>query len=316
MRALTLNDGVELRNIDAPSRERHEALVQVRLAGVCATDLELARGYMGFRGVLGHEFVGEVVASPNARWIGRRVVGEINVGCGSCARCKAGLSRHCDTRSVLGIKAKDGCFAEYLTLPLDNLIEVPAQVPDEMAVFTEPLAAAFEILEQVHIGPNSRALVLGDGRLGLLCAMVLAHIGCDTHMLGRHEAKLAIARAHGVRTFALPDGPLHTYGVVVEATGNPEGLARAIELTEPRGTLVLKTTQRESPALDLNQVVIREISLVGSRCGPFGPALRAMASGRIDPRPLIHERFDLEEGVRALARAGEPGVLKVLLQMS
>lgn len=299
-----------------------EVLVRVRVAGVCATDLELTRGYMGFAGTLGHEFVGEVVTEGSAL-AGRRVVGEINAACGHCADCVAGMGRHCASRSVLGIVARDGCMAEYLCLPERNLLPVPDGVSDEAAVFTEPLAAALEILEQVHIAPAAHVAVLGDGRLGLLVAMALQAAGCAPLLVGRHPHKLAIAEAAGVSTVLAREGedsaefllPRH-FDVVVDATGRTTGVAQALELLKPRGTLVLKTTVAENPALDLARVVVDEITIVGSRCGRFAPALAMLERGAIDPTALIQYRYPLREGAAALKRAGECGVLKVLVTMS
>jgi threonine dehydrogenase-like Zn-dependent dehydrogenase len=299
-----------------------EALVRVRLAGVCATDLELMAGYQGgFRGVLGHEFVGEVVDAPEMpEWIGRRVVGEINIGCGDCALCRRGLGRHCRTRQVIGIHARDGAFAEYIAVPTANLHDVPETVDDETAVFTEPLAAALEILEQVHIEPDSVVVVVGDGRLGLLCAQALALTGCKLTMVGRHAAKLAhLQGMRGVRTLladpatltALADEPAD---VVVEATGSPDGFALARRLVRPAGTLVMKSTYAGGLAnFDVSRLVVDEVSVVGSRCGPFAPALRLLEQGLISVKPLIEARYGLERAVEAIEYAGRKGVLKVVI---
>lgn len=315
MKALSLANDLGLCELDVPRRQPGEALIRVRMAGICNTDLELVRGYMGFRGVLGHEFVGDVVECDDPAWQGARVNGEINLGCGACDTCARGLARHCPTRRVLGILEKDGCFAEYLTLPLRNLVRVPEDLSDELAVLTEPLAAAFEILEQVHVAPGQRALVLGDGKLGLLCALVLASVGAQVELVGKHQDKLAIARAQGVTTHLLRDAPRGQYDLVVEATGSPEGMRFAVERTRPRGTLVLKSTFHGETTLAMAPLVIHEITVVGSRCGPFPPALTALAQKRIDPRPLLHATYPLAEGMRALEHAAAPGVLKVLLDM-
>lgn len=315
MRALSLDPDLALREMDTPEPQPEEALLKVRAAGVCNTDLELVRGYMDFRGVLGHEFVGEVVSCDVPHWVGKRVTAEINLGCGKCELCLSGLSRHCASRTVLGILGKDGCFGEWLTMPVRNLVEVPDELDDDQAVFAEPLAAAFEILEQVHIEPTDRVLVLGDGKLGTLIGLALAPIGAELHVLGKHPNKLAITGRQGARTWALPDRPPGQFDVVVEATGSPGGMADAIAYTRPRGTLVLKSTFHGTTELALSPLVIHELTVVGSRCGPFVPALRAMAAGRVDPRPLLSEQFALADGVRALERAAEPGVHKVLLRM-
>lgn len=299
--------------IDPPPLGPGEARIRVRRAGICSTDLEIVRGYMGFTGTLGHELVGEVIESADPSWLGARVTGEINLGCGRCARCLAGLARHCATRTVLGILGKDGCFADEVTLPLANLHAVPDDVSDELAVFVEPLAAAFEILEQVAIRPDSRVAVLGDGKLGTLVAMVLAQSGAELTVIGRHRAKLDRVAKLVSRT-ALADERIDgDFDVVVEATGSPSGLARAVALLRPRGTLVLKSTFHGTTELDTAKLVIDEITLVGSRCGPFPPAIRALASKRIDPSPLVEASYPLADGVRALERAAEPGVAKVLL---
>lgn len=313
MKALRVDGSPRVVDVAPPTLGPGEARIRVRRAGICSTDLEIVRGYMRFSGTLGHEFVGEVVESADPSWVGRRVCGEINLGCGRCARCLAGLSRHCATRTVLGILGKDGCFAEELTLPLANLHAVPDSLSDDAAVFVEPLAAAFEILEQIAIPPDSRVAVLGDGKLGTLVTMVLAQTGAEVTMIGRHPRKLERVRRVGALA-RLADEPIAGgFDVVVEATGSPSGLGRAQALLRPRGTLVLKSTYHGTVTLDTAPIVIDEITIVGSRCGPFAPALRALAAGRIDPSPLIEASYPLADGVRALERAAEPGVAKVLL---
>lgn len=315
-------DAARVVDVPVPVPGPSEVLVRVRLAGVCATDLELTRGYMGFAGTLGHEFVGEVVTEASAL-SGQRVVGEINAACGSCPDCLSGMDRHCASRSVLGIVARDGCMAEYLCLPERNLLPVPDAVSDEAAVFAEPLAAALEILEQVHIPPAAHVAVLGDGRLGLLIAMALQAAGGAPLLVGRHAHKLAIAEAAGVSTVLAYEGedsaefllPRH-FDVVVDATGRASGVTHALELLKPRGTLVLKTTVAENPGLDLARIVVDEITIVGSRCGRFAPALAMLERCAIDPTPLIQDRYALIDAAAALERAGEPGVVKVLVTMS
>jgi threonine dehydrogenase-like Zn-dependent dehydrogenase len=299
-----------------------EALIRVNLAGICATDIELTRGYKGgFRGVLGHEFVGEVVAAPDAPdWVGRRVVGEINIGCGQCAFCRRGLGKHCRQRTCIGIVQRDGVFAEYLVLPVANLHAVPDTVSDDQAVFVEPLAAAFEILEQVAITPASRVLVHGDGRLGLLCAQVLATTGCDLTVIGRHPEKLALLPMVGSSKRLLSQSATYAAlarepaDVVVEVTGSPDGFACALSLTRPAGILVLKSTfASRIQEFDVSQLVVDEITVVGSRCGPFAPALAALANRSVDVLPLIQARYPLCAGLDAFARAGQKGALKVLI---
>jgi threonine dehydrogenase-like Zn-dependent dehydrogenase len=305
--------GPALHEHDVPVAGDDEALVRVRLAGICNTDLEIVRGYMNFAGVLGHELFGVVEACRDPAWIGKRVVGEINLACGSCSWCARGLGRHCPTRRVLGIVGKDGCFAQYATLPIANLHAVPDAIDDRHAVFVEPLAAAFEILEQVHVEPGMRVLVAGDGKLGLLCAMVLRDAGAHVTVLGRHARKLAIAERVGCRIAPPGDLDQRGFDLAVEATGSSDGLGAAIDRIRPRGTVVLKSTTHGTAEVHTARIVVPEVTLVGSRCGPFAPAIAALSERRIDPTPLLDESFALADGVRALARAGEPGVLKVLL---
>ena len=299
--------------VPVPEVDAETALVRVRLAGVCNTDLELTRGYMGFRGVLGHEFVG-VVADGPAAWRGRRVVGEINFGCGRCDACARGLARHCPTRRVMGILNADGAFAEYVAVPLANLHAVPDGVADEAAVFAEPLAAAFEIVEQVRIAPGQRCVVLGDGKLGLLAAQVLAQAGARVLAVGKHPAKLAILARRGIETVRLDAWDRARADVVVEATGSAAGLALAVAATRPRGILVLKSTVAAPAAFNPAPLVIDEITVVGSRCGPFEPALNALAAGTVDVTGLIAARHSLCDGVAALRHAAQPGLLKVLIE--
>lgn len=311
MRALVLAEsGPVVRDVPPPDRPG-EARIRLRLGGVCATDLELARGYLGFRGTLGHEWVGTVEAAPDPAWVGARVVGDINVPCRACATCRAGRPTHCPHRTVLGIQGRDGAFGEWLSLPVDNLHRVPDGVPDEAAVFVEPLAAACEILEQVHVRPSDRVVVLGTGRLGQLCARVLALTGAETWGVGRNPATRALLPAD-VRASAPDEAPTGA-DVVVDCTGSADGLAWATRLVRPRGTVVLKTTVHDVGAVHPNGWVIDEVTLVGSRCGPFAPALRLLAGGRVDPTPLITDRFPLARGVEALGRAAAPGAVKVLL---
>ncbi len=291
-----------------------EALVRVRLVGICNTDLELVRGYMAFRGVLGHEFVGEVVQGPDPAWIGRRVVGDINAACTTCATCRAGRHTHCPNRTTLGIDRRDGALADMLLLPQANLYAVPDNVPDKAAVFVEPLAAACEILEQVQLRPTDRVVVLGDGKLGLLVAAVLRLTGCDLTLVGRHPDKLAIAAGWGVPVQrADQELSARSADVVVECTGSPAGFAQARALLRPRGILVLKSTYHGDLTVDLSALVVDEITLIGSRCGPFAPALRLLAAGLIDPRPLISAVYNLDKGETAFAHAAAAGVLKVLV---
>jgi threonine dehydrogenase-like Zn-dependent dehydrogenase len=287
--------------------------VRVRLAGICSTDLQIFQGYMGFQGVPGHEWVGEVCAGPQA-WIGQRVVGEINFACGQCTWCAQDLGRHCPTRRVMGILQADGCFAEYMAVPVSNLHPVPDGVPDAAAVFTEPLAAACEILEQVHVHPGETVVVLGDGKLGLLCAQVLQSTGAHVRVIGKHPAKLALAQSWGLATTLLSAWQPAQADVVVEATGSTEGLALAIDTVRPRGTLVLKSTVAARHTLSLAPLVIHEVTVVGSRCGRFPAALQALAQQRVAVLPLIEHTYPLGAGPEAVAHASRPGSNKILLQ--
>jgi threonine dehydrogenase-like Zn-dependent dehydrogenase len=314
MRALRLDArGARIAEVAAPELLPGNAVVRVALAGVCNTDLELVKGYMGFRGVLGHEFVGTVEQGPR-EWQGRRVVGEINFACGRCATCAAGLPRHCPTRTVMGIQGADGAIAEQVRVPLANLHAVPDSVPDLRAVFTEPLAAAFEILEQVEVARGERCLVLGDGKLGLLAAQVLADAGARVLAVGRHPGKLALLAKRGIETSLAGDWRPEPFELVVEATGSADGFRTAVAATRPRGTLVLKSTLAESPQVDLAPLVIHEIRVVGSRCGPFEPALRALADESVEVEPLVSARVPLARAEEALALAAAPGALKVLIE--
>lgn len=293
-----------------------EALVRVRLAGICNTDLEIVRGYMGFRGVLGHEFVGVVEECADESLIGQRVVGEINCYCGECPTCRAGAPTHCPNRTTLGIWGRDGAFADYLSLPVANLHTVPEALSDATAVFVEPLAAALEILEQVHVKPTDRVVVLGDGKLGLLVAQVLALTGCRLVVGGHHEEKLDILRQRGMKARLVSELPKEKADVVVDCTGHPDGFAAARELVKPRGTLVLKSTFHGDVQVNLSALVVDEITLVGSRCGPFAPALHLLERDLVDVESLISATYPLDEGLAAFERAQQKGVLKVLLDMA
>lgn len=311
MRALRW-DGARLelaRDRPDPAPGPGEALVEIRLAGICRTDLELCRGYLDFRGTPGHEWVGRVLDAPERAWIGARVVGEINFGCGACPACRGGLARHCPARRVQGIAGVDGAFAERAAVPVAVLHRVPDDLPDDTAVFVEPAAAAFEILEQLGPMAGRRAIVLGDGKLGLLVAQVLAAAGADVVVAGHHRDKLALAERLGL-SIAAPEAGAD---LVVDATGSPAALAQALALVRPRGTVVLKTTVAGEHRLQLATAVINEVTILGSRCGPFAPALAALRDGRIRVAPLIEARYPLADGVAAFAHAARPGARKVLL---
>ncbi len=314
MRALRFDDNtLRLADIALPERSG-EALIRVSLAGICNTDLEIVRGYAGFSGTLGHEFVGVVESCEDRSWIGQRVVGEINIGCGACDVCRNDDARHCPSRRTVGIRSRDGAFAEYLSLPVQNLRAVPANVLDRQAVFTEPLAAACEILDQVPITTGDRVAVIGDGKLGQLIARVLATTGCELTLIGKHESKLGLAARAGIQTVLLSDLKANRFDRVVEATGSASGLQLAIDLVRPRGTVILKSTIHGNVSLDTSKVVVNEINLVGSRCGRFAPALDLLARGAIDLAPLITREFPLSDGVEAMEEAGRAGIMKVLIR--
>ena len=308
------------------------ALIRVRMAGICNTDVEILRGYHQFHGVPGHEFVGEVVevagvsAAVRKRWVGKRVAGEINVSCSAygykplCEFCRRGLNTHCARRTVLGIVAHDGAFAEYLALPLENLHPIPANVPDEKAVFVEPLAAACQILEQIPIRKFPTAAVLGDGKLAQLIARVLQAAGSKITVYGKHETKLKLAQQAGIKTCKIRGDANDwkrvkgSYRLVVEATGSPTGLTLAQHMTEPRGTLLLKSTFHGAAPVETWPIVVKEITVVGSRCGPFAKAIALLRSGKVDPTPLISRTFSLKNAPEAIRYAQEPNVMKVLVR--
>lgn len=305
-------------DIPVPVPGNGEALVRVRLAGICATDLELVRGYYPYAGVPGHEFVGDVVAvasqdEAGISWVGARVVGEINASCGSCESCLAGRPTHCENRTVLGIINRNGAFAEYLVLPLANLHRVPEIVPDESAVFTEPLAAALEIQQQVSILPTDRVLVIGAGRLGQLAAWTLKQTGCDLKVVARHSRQKALLAKQGIRSIEEGEISPRKSDVVIEASGSPSGFELARRAVRPRGTIVLKSTYKGDLQVNFSAIVVDEITLVGSRCGPFPPALRMLQSGLVEPTSLIESRYPLSQGVLAFEQAAQAGVLKILL---
>jgi len=292
-----------------------EALVKVTVSGICNTDIEITRGYSGFEGTLGHEFVGIVERSPGNHLIGKRVVGEINAGCGKCQLCLSGDSRHCSSRSVLGIVSRDGCHSEYVSLPVTNLIEVPENVPDSRAVFAEPLAAAIAISERIEVLDGDRIAVVGDGKLGILCALALSRLSRDTILIGKHESKMTVASGLGIGCMSLDEaaGMNRTFDIVVEASGSQSGFDTAMALVRPRGAIVLKSTYQGSPTWEAWKVVVDEISIIGSRCGRLESAIRFLSASEIEVEKLITETFSLNEGVEAMHRAQEKGVLKILL---
>ncbi len=317
MKALRFeNDNLEIRDIAVP-QPNGEALVRVLQSGICNTDLEIVRGYAGFAGTIGHEFVGVVEKSDDApALVGKRVVGEINAGCGKCDLCLRHDSRHCPNRTVLGIVGRDGAHAEFLTLPSRNLLIVPDEVSNQQAVFAEPLAAAFGITEQVEILSETRVAVVGDGKLGILCAASLALKSDGVFLIGKHREKLKLAKQNGVETVLLENAAKlnRTFDVAVEASGSESGFAVALDLLKPRGKLILKSTFHGTPTWQAARVVVDEITIVGSRCGRFAPALELLRVGKINVENLISDQFALRDGVRAMRRATEKGVLKVLLE--
>ena len=317
MQALWLEKGsLSLRqDVPLPAPGSDEALIKVRLAGICATDLEMVRGYYPFTGILGHEFVGEVVQAPgHTNRIGQRVVGEINITCGQCHHCRSGRRTHCEQRTTLGIRDRNGAFAEYLTLPVENLHSVPASISDEAAVFTEPLAAALEINQQIHIHPDDHVLVVGAGRLGQLIAQTLTLTGCQLNVVVRHALHQELLAEQGITTIIEEEVAARQWDIVVEATGSPSGFDLARRALRPRGTLVLKSTYKGNMEVNFSSLVVDEICLIGSRCGPFPPALNLLQRGLVQPARLISERFPFARAQSAFERAAQPGVLKVLLQ--
>ena len=318
MKAVVFSDNLKLVNdYKKPVANAGEALVKVLMAGICNTDFEITKGYMGYNGILGHEFVGvvEEVNSEDKTLLGKRVVGEINCGCGVCDYCKQGLERHCFNRQTLGIWKKDGCMAEYVTMPVKNLLEVPENVANEEAVMVEPLAAALEILEQLHIRPDSKVLVLGDGKLGLTIALALSGAGLDVTQVGKHSNKLGITKKQGIKTILLNDLEItKTWDVVVEATGSINGFETALSLTKPRGVLVLKSTVASGKEFNFAPIVIDEITILGSRCGQFAPALRLLEQKRIDFKPLISDVYSIDNAIEAFEKNKEKSSIKVLIE--
>ncbi len=317
MKALRFeNNQLKLAEIAKPNHES-EALVRVLKSGICNTDVEIVRGYAGFEGTIGHEFVGVVEDADDKNLIGKRVVGEINVGCGVCDLCKTGDERHCPLRTVLGIHGRDGAHAEFLTLPAKNLLEVPTEISNAEAVFVEPLAAAFGITEQVEITPEMRVAVIGDGKLGNLCAQTLVLKSENVSLVGKHKEKLSLVERRNIEGVLLEDAVRlkRAFDVVVEASGSETGFNLALDLLKPRGKLVLKSTFHGKPSWEAWRVVVDEITIVGSRCGRFAPALELLRDKKVDVESLIDTEFSLAQGVKALELAQEKGVMKVLLTM-
>jgi len=299
-----------------PALELGDTLIKVHQAGICSTDIEITRGYMNYKGVLGHEFVGTVVSSPDKSLIGQRVTGEINCVCGRCDMCLSGLSNHCRNRTVLGIVNHDGAFAEFVRLPANNCHAIPDTIDNDSAVFIEPLAAAFQVLKQIRIDPRTWVTVLGDGRLGLLVAQVLRNVGCPVRVIGKHPQKMALLEKWQIRSRLLSDiAPRHDQDVVVDCTGSAAGFELATQIVRPRGTVVLKSTVAQGKPLNLAPIVIDELSIIGSRCGPFREAINALTEKTVDVISLISRRMKLEQGVEAMEVAKRNDVLKVILQV-
>ena len=316
MLALRVNDNrLAVEDIKLAPK-RNETLVRVTLSGICNTDLEIARGYAGFNGTIGHEFVGVVERSPVNELNGQRVVGEINAGCGKCSLCRAGDPRHCAKRTVLGIVGRDGAHAEYLFLPSINLVRVPNKISDERAVFTEPLAAACGILERVSVDGSTNVAVIGDGKLGLLSAQVLALKSKRVVLVGKHPSKMSVVEKWGIETLTLRHAEKlkGKFDIAVEASGSPSGFELALNLLKPKGSLVLKSTVHDLTAIDASRIVVNEISIIGSRCGRFAPALELLKKNAVDVDSLISDELPLTRGVEAMSRAAQKGVLKVLLR--
>lgn len=321
MRALVFNNKLELKqDFEKPTPKENEALIKVKLVGICNTDYEITKGYMGYNGILGHEFVGvvEEINGDDKSLLGKRVVGEINLGCKNCDYCAKGLERHCPNRQTLGIFNKDGCFADYVTLPLSNLLEVNEKINNETAVFVEPLAAALEILEQLHIKPYEKVCVLGDGKLGLITALALNASNVDVTLVGKHQNKLDIAREQNVKTVLLENLKQEdnkSFDVVVEATGRVSGFETSLSLVKPRGVLVLKSTIATGKELNLAPIVIDEITVLGSRCGQFAPALRLMEKNVIDFSKLVSAKLSFDDAVLGFEKNKEKNTIKILLEM-
>ena len=317
MKALYFDGKLMLREVPKPQPAPGEALIKVLFAGICGTDREILRGYSGFHGIPGHEFVGRVVECGDTTWLNQRVVGEINVACGQCRWCGKGLGRHCPHRTVLGIVNRPGVFAEYVALPVTNLHKVPDEISDQAATFTEPVAAACEILEQLPLAAGTRVAIIGDGRLGLLVAQVLRHAGAQVTLIGRHRWKLDLARTWGITVLSegVEELTPSSFPLTVDATGSPRGLAEALRLVEPRGTVVMKSTFHGAASFDATKLVVDEVTLLGSRCGLFAPALELLRGEHVTVSRLVTRTFPLAQGLEAFEYLDQTSALKVLLEM-
>ena len=314
MKALFLKKGrLVIKTLSKPSPLENEALIKVLKAGICNTDLELTEGYMRFEGILGHEFVGRVAKAADSKWLGKRVVGEINLGCGKCEYCLRGMEEHCPRRQVLGISGKNGAFAEYLTLPLENLHLLPSSISDVEAIFIEPLAASLEILEQIRIKKQDSVVVLGDGKLGLLIAQVMKLKTPRVSCVGRHKKKLEILKEKKIETYFDGKKLRKKFDVVIEVTGNEQGLSEALFLVKPRGKVILKSTFQEKPKVDISKIVVDEIHLLGSRCGPFSKAIEVLRKKQVEVERMVDGDFPLDKAREAFAFAQKPETIKVLI---
>ncbi len=321
MKALVYDNELKLeKNYPMPDVKENEVLIKTSMVGICNTDYEITKGYMGYKGVLGHEFVGvveKIGSNVDKNLIGKRVVGEINLACNNCEWCHKGLQRHCPNRSTLGIFKKDGCFSEYFTLPKENVIEISDNINDETATFTEPLAAAYEILEQLHIRPDSKVAVVGDGKLGLCISLVFSALNVDFIHIGKHQEKLDISKNNGVKTILLSDlkeQDKKSFDYVVEATGSTGGFELSASLVKPRGTLILKSTIVAKEGLNLASIVVDEITVVGSRCGQFKPILRLLEKGKINVKPLITKIYNIDDFKEAFEANSKKDTLKILVK--
>jgi threonine dehydrogenase-like Zn-dependent dehydrogenase len=317
MKALIFDGKIRIeKNVPIPKRKPFEVLIRVLKAGICQTDLEIIKGYLHFQGILGHEFVGIIEESSNQELLGKRIVGEINLACGKCIYCQKEMPSHCNARSVLGIKDKNGCFAEYITLPVNNIHVIPDSIANDEAIFVEPLAAALQILTQVHIRPRDDVIILGDGRLGHLCTQVMSLTGAQVQTVGKHLGKLKILKKRGIKTFRFDEVSQNRADFVIECTGSPAGFNAALNLVHPRGTIVLKSNYEVKPPIDLAPIVIDEITIIGSRCGPFPPAIRLLENKVIDVLSLISQRFPLDKALEAIKAAHQKENLKIILDIS
>ncbi|NLH86887.1 MAG: alcohol dehydrogenase catalytic domain-containing protein [Firmicutes bacterium] len=315
MRALVFDDGLKVMDAPIPERGIGQALIRVTFAGICNTDVEVTRGYFAYKGIMGHEFVGVVEDADYTDLVGRRVVGEINISCGECGTCRSGSIRHCERIRAMGINGWPGCFADYVVLPESNLHAVPDSVTDLQAVFVEPLAAAIEVMEQVHMRPTDRVAVIGDGKLGLLTAQAIHAYGHRVILLGKHLEKLGIARKTGVDVSLVSDFA-GTVDVAVDCTGNPSGMETAMSIVRPKGTIVMKSTFQKGAPMNLTPIVRNEITCIGSRCGPFPPALRLLELGGVDTRGLIEKIYPADQMERAFEKACTRGSMKVLIDFT